>query len=85
MELHHVERLLVDVGVDHLQQHVLDQVLDLGAIPALREGEHALLEALHLALVRPDQEIDELRVRTAEQLTARDHPRSVQRPRQRER
>ena len=60
-------------------------MLDLRPIPPLRESEHALLQAIHLVLVGPDQEVDELRVGAAEELCARDHARAVQRSRERER
>ena len=85
MELHQVQRLRVDVGIDHVEDHVLDEPLHLRAIPALGELEHPFLQALHLPLVGADEQVDELRVRAAEELAARDHPGPVERTRQRER
>ncbi|GIU99354.1 MAG: hypothetical protein KatS3mg014_0970 [Actinomycetota bacterium] len=79
-----VEGLLVHVGVDHVHDHVADEPLDLGPVPALRELEQPFLQPLHLPLVRPHERVHELRVRAPQELPPRDHPRPVHRPRERE-
>ena len=79
-----IERLLIDERIDDVEHDVLDQPLDLAPIPALRELQHAFLEALHPLLVRPDEEEHELRVCAAHQLPARHHPGSVQRASERQ-
>ncbi len=68
-----VKGLLVDIWVDHVEHHVLHEPLDLAAVPALRQLQHALLETLHPLFVGTDQQIHELRVRTAHELSARHH------------
>ena len=85
VQLHQVERLLVHERVDDVDQDVLDEAFDLVPVPPSRELEHPLLEPVHLLLVRADQRVDELRVRAAHELPARDHPRPVHRPGQGER
>ena len=85
VQCHEVERLLVHERVDHLDDHVLHQLFDLLAIPPLGQGKEAVLQPLHLLLVGPDQQVDELRVGPPQELAARDHARPVHRPGQRER
>ena len=80
-----VQRLLIHVRIDHVEDHILDETFDLGAVPSLGQLQHAFLQAVHLLLVRADQQVHQLRVRAAQQLAARDHARPVQRPRERER
>jgi hypothetical protein len=80
VELDEVEGLLVHERIDDVDDHVVHELFDLGPVPTAREREHALLQTFHLLLVGADQQVDELRVGSAQQLTARDHSRPVHRP-----
>jgi hypothetical protein len=83
VEFDQLERLQIDIGVDHFEQDVLDEPLHLSAIPPLRELEHPFLQTLHLPLVGADEQVHQLSVGASHQLSARHHARAVQRTRQR--
>ena len=77
MQRHEVERLLIHVGIDRVDQLVGDEVLDGRLLPPLREREHRVLRALHPLVVGAHEQVHQLRVRATQERAPRDHPRSV--------
>ena len=62
-------QLLRDEGArPTLREGLADHLLHVGALPALGEGEHALLHPVHLLLVGPEQEVDKLGISTPQKL-----------------
>src|SRR5439155_972969 len=54
VQLHEIERLEVEVGIDQVRKRIPDDLLDLAPLPPLGQGGHALLHLAHPLLVRPD-------------------------------
>jgi len=78
--LDQAHRLVVHQGVDDVVQRVGHDLLDGLDVPPRAELRHELPQLLHLVVVGPADEVDELRVRRPEHRPARDQAASLELP-----